>query len=260
MKLKLQDRTAVITGASKGLGRAMALALAAEGARIALVSRDREKLNAVADEIAAAGGQAKVFPADVTSEEDVRRVEHEVLAVYPKVNILINNAGVNVRKPVVDFTMEEWRRVMDTNVTAAFLLCRSFVPAMVGQGYGRILNMTSIMSHVSLPGRIAYATSKTALLGMTRTLALELAPEAITANGISPGPFGTEMNKPADGESRSQCAVPFQHSAGTLGQSGRDRPAGGLSVFRRCRLHHRHGHIDRRRLDGALEKKKIGHR
>ncbi len=195
MKGKLQDRTAVITGASKGLGKAMALSLAAEGARIALVSRDREQLAAVAAEIAAAGGQAGVFPADVTSEDDVRRVEREILARHPKVNILINNAGVNVRKPVVDFTLEEWRRVMDTNVTAAFLMCRSFVPAMVGQGYGRILNMTSIMSHVSLPGRIAYSTSKTALLGMTRTLALELAPEAITVNGISPGPFGTEMNR-----------------------------------------------------------------
>jgi len=196
MNMKLKDRTAVITGASKGLGRAMALALAAEGARVALVSRDREKLTAVADEVTAAGGRATVFTADVTSEEDVRRVESEILAVYEKVNILINNAGVNVRKPVVDFTLEEWRKVMDTNVTAAFLMCRSFVPAMTGQGYGRILNMTSIMSHVSLPGRIAYSTSKTALLGMTRTLALELASEQITVNGISPGPFGTEMNKP----------------------------------------------------------------
>ena len=196
MTMKLQDRTAVITGASKGLGRAMALALAAEGARVALVSRDREKLTAVADEVTAAGGRATIFTADVTSEEDVRRVESEILAVYGKVNILINNAGVNVRKPVVDFTLQEWRLVMDTNVTAAFLMCRSFVPAMTGQGYGRILNMTSIMSHVSLPGRIAYSTSKTALLGMTRTLALELAPEQITVNGISPGPFGTEMNKP----------------------------------------------------------------
>ena len=207
----------------------------------------------MAAEIAAAGGQAGVFPADVTSEEDVRRMEREILALYPKVNILINNAGVNVRKPVVDFTLEEWRRVMDTNVTAAFLMCRSFVPAMVGQGYGRILNMTSIMSHVSLPGRIAYSTSKTALLGMTRTLALELAPEAITANGISPGPFAHGDEPPADGESRSQRAVHLQHSAGTLGQSGRDRPAGGLSVFGRGRLHHRHRHPDRRRLDRSGE-------
>jgi NAD(P)-dependent dehydrogenase (short-subunit alcohol dehydrogenase family) len=186
MKLKLQDRTAVITGASKGIGRAMALALAAEGARIALVSRDREKLTAVADEITAAEGRAAVFPADVTSEADVRRVECEILALYPKVNIVINNAGVNVRKPVVDFTLEEWHRVMDTNVTAAFLMCRSFVPAMVGHGYGRILNMTSIMSHVSLPGRIAYATSKTALLGMTRTLALELDHRSLNTDTFDP--------------------------------------------------------------------------
>jgi NAD(P)-dependent dehydrogenase (short-subunit alcohol dehydrogenase family) len=174
----------------------MALALAAEGARIALVSRDRDKLAAVAAEIEAAGGQACVFPADVTSEEQVRSVEREILARYGSVQILINNAGVNVRKPTVDFTLNEWRLVMETNVTAAFLMCRSFIPAMKGNRYGRILNMTSIMSHISLPGRIAYSTSKTALLGMTRSLALELATDSITVNGISPGPFGTEMNKP----------------------------------------------------------------
>src|SRR5215468_7539032 len=174
----------------------MAMAMAAEGARIALVSRDEARLNEVAGEVIAAGGDASIFRADVTSEEQVRQVERTILARYGKVSILINNAGVNVRKPVVEFTAEEWHRVMDTNVTAAFLMCRSLVPAMSGHGYGRILNMTSIMSHVSLPGRIAYATSKTALLGMTRTLALELAPEGITVNGISPGPFGTEMNKP----------------------------------------------------------------
>ena len=228
MNRKLQDRTAVITGASKGLGKAMALALAAEGARIALVSRDAEKLTAVAAEIAAAGGQAGVFPADVTNEEDVRRIEQVILALYPKVNILINNAGVNVRKPVVDFTLEEWRRVMDTNVTAAFLMCRSFVPAMVGQGYGRILNMTSIMSHISLPGRIAYSTSKTALLGMTRTLALELAPEAITANGISPGPFATEMNRPLieNPETNAQFI-----SSIPLGRWGKVEEIGQLAVY-----------------------------
>jgi len=228
MKRKLEDRTAVITGASKGLGKAMAQALAAEGARVALVSRDREKLTAVADEITAAGGRATVFAADVTKEEEVRRLEAEVLAVYPKVNILINNAGINVRKPVVDFTLEEWHRVMDTNVTAAFLMCRSFVPAMVGQGYGRILNMTSIMSHVSIPGRIAYSTSKTALLGMTRCLALELAPEAITVNGISPGPFGTEMNKPLmeNPETNAQFMANIP-----LGRWGKVEEVGALALY-----------------------------
>jgi NAD(P)-dependent dehydrogenase (short-subunit alcohol dehydrogenase family) len=195
MSKKLTGRIGVITGASKGLGKAMALALSAEGASVALVSRDLAQLDLVAAEIAAAGGDAASFAADVTSEEQVRALEHAVLTRYGRVNILINNAGINVRKPVEDFTVAEWRSVMDTNVTAAFLMCRSFVPAMKGQGYGRIINMTSIMSHVSLPHRIAYSTSKTALLGMTRTLALELAGDAITVNGISPGPFGTEMNR-----------------------------------------------------------------
>jgi NAD(P)-dependent dehydrogenase (short-subunit alcohol dehydrogenase family) len=224
----LNGRVAVITGASKGLGKAMAVALAAEGARVALVSRDKEQLHAVAAGIVAAGGDASVHAADVTSEGQVRHAEHEIVARYGKVNILVNNAGVNVRKPVVDFTMEEWRRVMDTNVTAAFLMCRSFVPAMTGQGYGRILNMTSIMSHVSLPGRIAYSTSKTALLGMTRTLALELAPEGITVNGISPGPFGTEMNKPLmeNPETNAQFLASIP-----LGRWGKVEEIGRLAVY-----------------------------
>jgi len=228
MSGKLAGRTAVITGASKGLGKAMALALAAEGAGVALVSRDLKQLELVAAEIAAAGGEAAAFAADVTSEDQVRGVERGVLERFGRVNILINNAGVNVRKPVEEFTMEEWRYVMDTNVTAAFLLCRSFVPSMKGQGYGRILNLTSIMSHVSLPHRIAYATSKTALLGMTRTLALELAPDAITVNGISPGPFGTEMNRPLmeNPEVNAQFVASIP-----LGRWGKVEEIGGLAVF-----------------------------
>ena len=196
MSGRLDGRTAVITGASKGIGKSIAQALAAEGARIALVSRDRELLNAVAAEIGQAGGSASVFPADVSSEEQVRRIEHDIVAQFGKVNILVNNAGVNVRKRVTEFTLEEWRRVMDTNITAAFLMCRSFIPHMTGQGYGRILNLTSTMAWVSLPGRGAYSASKAALLGITRTLALELAEERITANGISAGPVATELNRP----------------------------------------------------------------
>jgi NAD(P)-dependent dehydrogenase (short-subunit alcohol dehydrogenase family) len=195
MSGRLKGRTAVITGASKGLGKAMAIALAAEGARVALVSRDLALLDGVAKEIAAAAGEAAAVQADVTSEDQVRTATEQIVARFGKVNILINNAGVNVRKNITDFTLEEWRRVMDTNVTAAFLMCRACVPHMTGQGYGRILNMTSIMSWVSLPQRAAYSASKAALLGMTRALALELASEGITANGISPGPFATEMNK-----------------------------------------------------------------
>ena len=141
----LNGRIALITGASKGLGRAMALSLAGAGAKIALVSRDREKLDRVAEEVRDAGSEAQVFVADVAREDQVQQLERDVAAAFGKIQILVNNAGINIRKKITEFTLEEWNRVQDTNVTSVFLMCRSFVPHMRGGGYGRILNMTSIM-------------------------------------------------------------------------------------------------------------------
>jgi NAD(P)-dependent dehydrogenase (short-subunit alcohol dehydrogenase family) len=193
---RLEGKIALITGASKGLGKAMALSLANNGARLLLASRNLGQLNETAQEVQAVGAVADTFQADISDETQVRALEAAVKERTGKVHILINNAGINIRKPITDFSLSEWRQVMDTNLTGPFLMCRSFVPLLRGHGYGRIINLTSIMSHVALAGRSAYATSKTGLLGFTRALALELAPDNITVNGISPGPIATEMNAP----------------------------------------------------------------
>ena len=228
MEKKLSGKTALITGASKGLGRAMAVALGGAGATLALASRDISKLEETAAAVRASGAQAEIFRADVAIEAQVAQLEKDVASKMGKIQILINNAGVNVRKGITEFTLEDWNLVMNTNLTSAFLMCRAFVPHMKGNGYGRILNMTSIMSHVSLPGRAAYSASKSGLLGLTRALALELAPEKITVVGISPGPFATEMNTPVmeNAELNQQFVSKIP-----VGRWGRVEEVGQLAVY-----------------------------
>lgn len=192
----LEGRIALITGASRGLGRAIALEFAAAGASLALVGRDEEKLGRTASEVKALGAEAQVFVADVAQEVQVHALKQNILELSGRVDILVNNAGVMLRKPLVDCTLEEWRHVIDSNLISVFLMCHAFVPLMRGHGYGRIINIASTMAHVALPGRTAYAASKAALLGLTRALALELADDGITVVSISPGPFATEMAAP----------------------------------------------------------------
>ena len=196
MGSSLEGRVAVVTGASKGLGRSMSEALARQGAAVALVARNRDLLAEVAEGIRSAGGKAETFVADVTEEAAVAEVHRHVEETLGVCDILINNAGINNRKPIDEFSLDEWNEILGVNLTGPFLCTRAFVPGMKQNRWGRILNMTSIMSHVSLPNRTGYSTTKAGLIGFTKSLALELASYGVTVNGISPGPFATEMNKP----------------------------------------------------------------
>ena len=167
---ELNGRVAVVTGASRGLGRAMAVELGAAGAKLVLVGRDRAKLDETAAEAAKAGAETAVFLADVTDEAQVRALEHGVRERFGRVDILVNNAGMNIRKPLAEYTLDEWNTVLDTNLTSVFLVSRSFIPMMKGRGYGRIINLASMMSHVSLPGRTARSGCRNAPLKPTQGL------------------------------------------------------------------------------------------
>ena len=193
---RLDNRVALVTGGARGLGRTMATALAEAGADIALSGRSKETCQEAADAIAKeTGRKVRGFAADVTRLDDVERLRSDVESELGKVDILVNNAGINIRGPIQQLSEADWDAVLDTNLKGPFLCARTFGPPMVTRGWGRVVNLGSIMGVVAMAGRAPYASSKAGVINLTRVLALEWAGTGVTANAICPGPFGTEMNR-----------------------------------------------------------------
>jgi NAD(P)-dependent dehydrogenase (short-subunit alcohol dehydrogenase family) len=192
------ETTALIVGGGTGLGAEMASALLANGGQVAIASRNKDKIQAMAEGLNEThGGGCIPLQVDVDEEESIRSLMAEVGAAFRgSLNIAINTAGFNIRNPIQDISLEEWESIQRTNITGAFLFSRESFPLLKAAGWGRLIHITSIFSSRSFPDRLSYATSKGAQLQLVRTLALEWVTLGITVNGISPGPFLTEINKP----------------------------------------------------------------
>jgi 3-oxoacyl-[acyl-carrier protein] reductase len=189
----LGNRIALVTGASQGIGRAVALELARRGAHVALAARNIEKLSAVEAEITSAGGTAKAFGLDVASEESIKNGAKTILAHFGKVEVLVNNAGITKDMLSMRMKRADWDDVMTTNLTGAFLLSQAVMSSMVKNRWGRIINITSVVGQMGQAGQANYAASKAGLIGMTKSLARELASRAITVNAVAPGYIETAM-------------------------------------------------------------------
>ena len=189
----LAGRIALVTGASQGIGRACALELAKAGATVALAARNVEKLGEVAAEIAAAGGTAQAFALDVSSEESIKECAKAVLSAFGSVHILVNNAGITRDILALRMKKKDWDDVLATNLTGAFLLTQAVMSSMVKGRWGRIINITSVVGETGQAGQANYAASKAGLIGLTKSLARELASRTVTVNAIAPGYIETAM-------------------------------------------------------------------
>ncbi|HEY5328873.1 MAG TPA: 3-oxoacyl-[acyl-carrier-protein] reductase [Acidobacteriaceae bacterium] len=208
----LTGKIALVTGASQGIGRACALELARNGATVALAARNLDKLESVAAEITAAGGTAKAFALDVASEDSIKACAKAVIAEFGAVHILVNNAGITKDNLMLRMKRQDWDDVMTTNLTGAFLLTQALASPMLKARWGRIINITSVVGEIGQAGQANYAASKAGMIGLTKSLARELASRGITCNAVAPGYIETAMTAVLTDEQKSAMTthIPLQ--------------------------------------------------
>ena len=191
--MKLEGRVALVTGASQGIGHACALALAREGASVAVAARNQQKLDELVSQITSAGGKSAAFVIDVADEEQVKSGIKSAIGHFGKVDILVNNAGITRDQLVMRMKRADWDAVLNTNLTSAYLCIQQVISAMLKQRWGRIINVTSVFGQMGQAGQANYAASKAGLIGLTMAMAREVASRNITCNAVAPGFIETNM-------------------------------------------------------------------
>ena len=189
----LKGKVALVTGSSKGLGEASALALAKVGADVAICGRQPADIDRVVEIAKSIGSNAAGFIFDVTSKEKVRAGVDAVIKHFGRVDILFNNAGTNYRVPVLEYPEEEWDRIINTNLKSYYLVAQAVVPQMISRGYGKVINMSSILGRIGIQNQLAYASAKGGVEQMTKIMAIEWAKQGVRVNAIAPTYFETEM-------------------------------------------------------------------
>ncbi len=222
----LEGKTALITGASQGIGRACAITLAKMGARVALAARNEANLEAVAAEITAAGGEAKCFPLDVSDEASIQTTAKAALAHFGTVHILVNNAGITRDNLLLRMKRADWDAVLTTNLTGAFLLTQAVLNPMLRARWGRIINITSVVARTGQAGQANYAASKAGLIGFTQSMARELASRTVTVNAVAPGYIETAMTAVLDDKQRAAFLAHIP-----LGRPGTDQDVANAVAF-----------------------------